>query len=244
VKIDLKGLYELLYDSWGEQHWWPAESRDEIIIGAILTQNTNWNNVVKALNALKSENLCSLTAIRKPETAKIAKLIRPSGYYNVKAERLKVLVSVIIEKNYEKMTLQDARKSLLAVKGVGNETADSILLYAFNKPIFVIDAYTIRILQRIYPKLECKNYNDYQELFHRNLPPDYLLFNEFHALLVKLGKTLCRKSKPHCQECPLASEIDNANSFVGVYTFDHIASCGDFPCQGQGCPWDICQAQG
>jgi len=190
-------IYNRLLKSFGKQHWWPIVSKNkqfEIIIGAILTQNTSWKNVEKAINNLKKNNLISINKILKINVKKLAFLIKSSGYYNQKAERLKIIADFL--KNNKNPT----RDELLNIKGIGPETADSILLYAFNKPVFVIDAYTKRIMKKLGYKQE--EYNKLQKLFENNLPKKYRLFNEYHALLVELGKNYCRK-QPVCKECPV-----------------------------------------
>jgi len=205
-------IYKQLYTSFGKQHWWPTilegelhpsyhgkgvlngKQRFEIIIGAILTQNTSWKNVEKAINKLHKTNLIDIKKLSKINIKRLASLIKSSGYYNQKAERLKIIAKFIINNK------NPTRDELLNLKGIGPETADSILLYAFNKPVFVIDAYTKRIMQRIgYKEGE---YDKLQKLFENNLPKKYRLFNEYHALLVELGKNHCRK-KPVCKECPI-----------------------------------------
>jgi endonuclease-3 related protein len=160
----------------------------------ILTQNTNWKNVEKALYNLSKNNLINIDKIKKIKKEKLAKLIRPAGYYNQKAERLK-LIADFISKNPS-----PAREQLLNVKGIGPETADSILLYAYNKPFFVIDAYTKRIFQRLGYKAD--DYEEWQKQFTNNLPKNTEIFNEYHALLVELGKNHCKK-KPICIKCPV-----------------------------------------
>ena len=190
-------IYNILYKEFGSQKWWPAKTKNkqfEIIIGAILTQNTSWKNVEKAINNLEKAKLISINKIKTAGKQKLAKLIKPSGYYNQKAERLKIIA------NFFSKNKSPTREELLAVKGIGPETADSILLYAFNKPFFVIDAYTKRIFSRIgLCKGKCE-YNELQELFQKNLSKKTKLFNEYHALLVELGKRYCRK-KPDCKQC-------------------------------------------
>lgn len=190
-------MYNTLLKEFGKQHWWPTVSENkqfEIIIGAILTQNTSWKNVEKAINNLKKNKLIDIKKISNINVKKLAPLIKSSGYYNQKAERLKIIANFLIKNK------NPTRDELLNLKGIGPETADSILLYAFNKPVFVIDAYTKRIIKRIGYKQE--EYNELQELFENNLPKKYRLFNEYHALLVELGKNYCRK-KQVCKECPL-----------------------------------------
>lgn len=208
-KIQL--IYKKLYKSFGKQGWWPltiegyeskhhagepktGKHRFEIIIGAILTQNTNWKNVEKALYNLSKNNLIDIDKIRKMEKEKLAKLIKPAGYYNQKAERLRIIAE-FLSKNKE-----PTRKQLLNVKGIGPETTDSILLYAYDKAFFVIDAYTKRIFERL--GYRAKDYDGWQKLFMNNLPKDTELFKEYHALLVELGKNYCKK-KAICEECPV-----------------------------------------
>ena len=173
-----------------------------MIIGAILTQNTSWNNVEKAINNLKENDLIASDKILKVDTQKLANLIKPSGYYNQKAERLKIIAKFFKENK------EVTRENLLKVKGVGPETADSILLYAFNKPYFVIDTYTKRIFKRL-GIAKTEDYNQLQELFHKNLDNNSKLFNEYHALLVRLGKEFCTKT-PICKKC-LLNNICNHN---------------------------------
>jgi endonuclease-3 related protein len=205
---DLTEIYELLYDVFGPQHWWPGETRFEIIAGAILTQNTNWANVERAISNLKSADLLDPHKIHQLDTSQLAELIRPAGYSNIKAKRLKNFLDWLFG-NYdgelsslENVDTERLRVELLSIKGVGRETADSILLYAFERPIFVVDAYTARIACRhglIGPDAD---YEQLRELFESSLPQDIKLFNEYHALLVRLGKEFCRP-KARCAECPL-----------------------------------------
>lgn len=208
---NLEEIYNLLLNKFGCQGWWPLtiegyeskhhsgepkteKHRFEISMGAILTQNTNWKNVEKALYNLSKNNLISIKKIKKIKQEKLAELIRSAGYYNQKAERLKIIAE-FLSKNQS-----PTREQLLQVKGIGPETADSILLYAYNKPFFVIDAYTKRIFERLGYK--AKDYDEWQKLFMDNLPKDIRLFNEYHALLVELGKNRCKK-KPICEGCPI-----------------------------------------
>ncbi len=201
--------YERLSEFFGPQRWWPAESPFEVLVGAVLTQNTNWQNVERAVDRLRQAGLLSLSGLRELSETQLASLIRPSGYYNVKARRLLNLVRMIDEMyggRLELLFAQDtetARQALLAVKGIGEETADSILLYAGNHPIFVVDAYTYRICVRHNVVDEECDYRSLQELFMNNLQPDVSLFNEFHALLVMTGKHFCKKAQPRCEQCPL-----------------------------------------
>ncbi|MFA5115065.1 MAG: endonuclease III domain-containing protein [Candidatus Omnitrophota bacterium] len=205
----LTRIYQKLYAAFGPQYWWPADTPFEVMAGAILTQNTNWSNVEKAVANLKKEKLLSPRKLFKAPLNKIARLIRPSGYYNVKAGRLKEF-SGFLCRSYQgsirKMARQghwQLRRQLLAVKGIGEETADSILLYSLSKPVFVVDAYTRRILLRHRLIKEGAGYQDVQNLFMENIKNRLKLFNEYHALLVRVGKDFCFKNNPRCQGCPL-----------------------------------------
>jgi len=205
----LKKIYEILYNAFGEMHWWPGESQFEIIVGAILTQNTSWSNVEKAIDNLKAKNLLTPFAMNKLPKEKLAQLIKPSGFYIQKAEKLKHFLDFLFSRysgsldRLSKKPLFPLRKELLEIFGIGKETADSILLYALNKPIFVVDAYTKRILVRHRIIDEKADYDTIQRLFMENLESDVKLFNNYHAILVKLGKELCKKTKPLCEKCPL-----------------------------------------
>ncbi|MCK4839999.1 MAG: endonuclease III domain-containing protein [Desulfobulbaceae bacterium] len=202
-------IYHRLYRHFGPQHWWPGETQLEITVGAVLTQNTNWQNVEKAITNLQALNLLSLPALTKIPVDILAQHIRPSGYYNLKAKRLKNLIAAIGREDEDLASflatdLDTLRQNLLAVKGIGPETADAIILYAAAKPIFVIDAYTHRVLLRHNLIWEESDYHEMQELFMSALPEDVGLYNEYHALLVKLGKEFCLKRKPKCADCPLS----------------------------------------
>jgi len=210
LKADLiLKFYQKLYRHFGPQHWWPGETPFEVMVGAILTQNTAWKNVERAIENLKKENALSPEEINKMNIEKLAQLIKPSGFYNLKAKRLKSFIERFMEdfhgdiqemKKLEKHTL---REWLLSIPGIGRETADSIILYAIEKPIFVVDAYTRRILSRHGFIKGDEDYDEIQEIFHRNLPHDTGLFNEYHALIVRLGKEYCKKQNPLCETCPL-----------------------------------------
>ncbi|MBI4685161.1 MAG: endonuclease III domain-containing protein [Nitrospirae bacterium] len=203
-------IYKRLYKSFGPQHWWPGDTPFEVAVGAILTQNTNWGNVEKAINNLKREKLLNAKAIHKMPVNKLASLIRPAGYFNVKAKRLKSFIDFLMNDYHGSMgkmrkgEMYSLREKLLSVNGIGPETADSILLFALAKPIFVIDAYTKRVLSRHDILDHDESYDKFQELFHSSLKKDVKLFNEYHALFVRVGKTFC-KTKPVCGECPLNS---------------------------------------
>lgn len=218
VQKDLINIYHLLLSHFGFQNWWPGQTQDEIIIGAILTQGVSWQNVEKAINNLKQHHLCSLEAIDKTKSKKIAKLIKPALYFNRKAMKLKVFAAYLSE-NFSgnlgemmAMNLKELRTILLGLKGIGPETADSIILYAAKKPIFVVDAYTKRIFSRIgIIKKEWK-YDKIQLFCQQNLLPELTLFQDFHAQIVKLGKEHCRKHKPVCHNCPISCLCDYGKS--------------------------------
>ncbi|MDD5282154.1 MAG: endonuclease III domain-containing protein [Candidatus Omnitrophica bacterium] len=209
MKRRLNRIFLRLYSDFGPQHWWPADSSFEVIIGAILTQNTNWANVEKAIFALKERKCLNPKGLLRLSSRRLGNLIKSSGYYNIKAERIKNFLRFFFRfysADIRRMGSQDLaalRSQLLAVKGVGPETADSILLYALNKPVFVIDAYTKRIFSRHRILAENATYGQAQDIFMGNLKNDAKLFNEYHALLVKLGKDYCRKQNPKCEICPL-----------------------------------------
>ncbi len=205
----LNQIYTALYSAWGPQHWWPGKTVFEIMTGAVLTQNTAWTNVEKAITNLRSGRVLTLAGIERITVRRLSSLIRPSGYHNVKAKRLRNLVDFIrvqyrgsLKKMFS-VKSDELRKKLLEVNGIGPETADSILLYAGGKPFFVVDAYTRRILGRHGLINETAPYESVQKLFMDNLPRQSRLYNEFHALLVKAAKEHCKKSRPVCRACPL-----------------------------------------
>ncbi len=211
----LKTLYRSLLDSFGPQDWWPGETPFEVMVGAILTQNTNWRNVERAIDNLKEADLIDPRALHNCPVEKLATLIRPAGYFNVKARRLKALVDWLITRHdgsvRDALTgdIEDCRAELLRINGVGPETADSILLYAGNHASFVVDAYTRRILSRHGLCAPQASYDEIKSLFEDALPHDAQLFNEYHALLVYLGKQHC-KPKPECGSCPVANVFAGA----------------------------------
>ena len=208
LRNELVVIYERLDERFGDLHWWPADNPFEVMVGAVLTQNTAWANVEKALAALRDNGLLLPNAISRIKPGELALLVRPSGYYNLKAARLKALVRFFMEsyagsvEEMQKEALPVLRKKLLGVWGVGRETADSILLYACEKPIFVIDAYTKRLLFRHRLIPETLSYEGMQALFMDNLPHEVPLFKQYHALIVNTAKTFCRKT-PNCSSCPL-----------------------------------------
>lgn len=209
MESDYQRAYQLLYTYFGPQHWWPGETEIEIVVGAILVQNTNWQNVEKAIVNLQDAGVLSFEALAAMPIEQLAEFIRPSGFFNVKAKRLKALLCMIEEEySSELQNLLDdelwvAREKLLSVKGVGQETADSILLYAANQPIFVVDAYTHRVFSRHNLLDEETDYESIQETFMANLAKDVQLYNEYHALIVAVAKKYCKKTKPLCDSCPL-----------------------------------------
>ncbi|MBI2860926.1 MAG: endonuclease [Chloroflexi bacterium] len=204
----LQDIYCRLFACYGPQHWWPADEPFEVMVGAILTQSTSWTNVEKAITSLKSAGALSPRALRQLPQDEVARLIHSCGYHNVKARRLKSFVQWLGEVCGDDLDrlfaarADELRKQLLSVYGVGEETADSILLYAGGKPVFVIDAYTRRITSRVGLSTSDAGYGALQSLFTDNLPADAALFNEYHALLVRLGKEVCRPG-PVCQRCCL-----------------------------------------
>ena len=206
----LTDLYHRLYEAYGPRGWWPGEGPFEVIIGAILTQAASWKNVELALDNLKAANCWSFQAIDACPPDQLAGIVRPSGYFNAKAAKLKAFAAHVLDKydgDLGLMFAQDTaslRQELLSIHGIGPETADDILVYAAAKPSFVIDTYTTRILERldIAPENGRRRYADWQALFHNNLPADVALFNEFHALLDHHAGSVCRKT-PVCDQCCL-----------------------------------------
>ncbi len=201
MRSSLKNIYNKLYSHFGPQHWWPAKTTFEVMVGAILTQNTAWPNVERAIKNLKKEKLLSPRKINDVSLRKLGSVIKPSGFYNEKAKKLKNFVKFLLKHG----TANIRREDLLGVKGIGPETADSILLYALGKPVFVVDAYTRRVFARHKLIPEDASYEQIQAFFMKNLSNSTRLFNEYHALIVKVGKNYCRKNKPLCEICPLKS---------------------------------------
>ena len=208
MSLKLGELYRHLFARYGPQHWWPADSPFEVIIGAILTQSAAWGNVEKAILNLKSAGALSPESLRVLPPERLGELIYPSGYYNAKALKIKAFVEYLGKAHRDSLDdlfsldIPHLRGELLAIHGIGPETADSIILYAARKPVFVIDAYTRRILGRLGHNPPGGSYSDFQELFMQNLPAEEKLFNEYHALLVRHGKEVCKKS-PLCDHCCL-----------------------------------------
>ena len=206
--VDIRGVYRTLFRAYGPQHWWPGDSKFEIMVGAVLTQNTAWTNVEKAIVNLKRANALSPQAILAMTSKRLGRLLKPSGYFNVKARRLKALCRWLVEqggtRKLSALPTPALRDALLAVHGVGPETADDILLYAFERPVFVIDAYTRRIFARLGIIDAHDDYEALRGSFETRLGPDVGVFNEYHALIVAHGKDVCRP-KPRCDRCCLAT---------------------------------------
>ncbi len=205
----LAEVFERLHREYGPQHWWPGETPFEVIVGAILTQSAAWTNVEKAIANLKAVGALSPGGIHRLDEGELAALIRPSGYFNAKARKLKAFVEMLYERfggdlgALLAVPAPHLRDLLLSTHGIGPETADSIVLYAAGQPAFVIDAYTRRIFGRLGFDSGRDRYDDWRSLFTSALPSDPALFNEYHALIVRLGKDRCRRSRPLCERCPL-----------------------------------------
>jgi endonuclease-3 related protein len=210
----LIGMYEVMLDTLGPSHWWPGDSPFEIVIGAILTQNTNWKNVEKAIGNLKENDLLTPQALYALDPEKLAELIRPAGYYNIKTRRIRNFLSFLKSEaeldllQLKNHSLDELRPKILAVNGIGPETADSILLYALDFPTFVVDAYTARMMNRHGVVHEDIDYHELQALFVDVLPENVSVYNEYHALIVRVGKDWCKKKKGLCESCPLQPFLD------------------------------------
>ncbi|MBN2568204.1 MAG: endonuclease III domain-containing protein [Deltaproteobacteria bacterium] len=208
VRERLAVIYQKLNEHFGDLKWWPGETPFEISVGAILTQNTSWKNVEKAIRRLKAAEMLTPERLFHAKEEVIAELIRPSGYYRIKAKRLKFFIKFLYDEyngSMEKMfgaDLWDLRKKLLGVHGIGEETADSIMLYGGGKDIFVVDTYTRRIMERAGLVEKDWTYGHIQKLFMENLPQERRLYNQYHAFLVNTGKYYCKRD-PRCDECPL-----------------------------------------
>jgi len=216
IQSILLEAYALMHTYFGPRNWWPADSPFEVMIGAILTQNTAWTNVEKAIQNIKNKNALSIRRLQEISEEELAAWIRPSGYYNIKARRLKAFINFlcnVFDGEIDKMAKCDGgdlRTQLLGVYGIGEETADSILLYALEKPFFVVDAYTRRLFSRHGLISEGVSYEETQRFFMRHLARDVALYNEYHALIVETGKTFCGKN-PKCPACPLSAFHDGPN---------------------------------
>ncbi len=220
----LRAFYERLLATYGPQHWWPADTPTEVVIGAILTQNTAWRGVERAIERLGARGALDLKVVHEMKEADLAELIRPAGTYRVKAARLKAFASVVCVEFGGDLNamldgeIEEARARLLAVRGIGPETADAILLYAADRPTFVVDAYTRRVLRRHHLIDDDADYKSIRALFYEAIEPSAETYNEYHALLVAVGKAHCRKHA-RCDDCPLADwphdcDITNAPHIV------------------------------
>ena len=217
-RLTLAHLYHRLFDHYGPQHWWPADTPFEVMVGAVLTQNTAWTNVERAIDNLRQAGLLDPAAMAAQSPAQLARQIRPSGYFNVKARRLHALCEWLLsEPDAEAIDTETLRQRLLAIHGIGPETADDILLYAYQRPVFVIDAYTRRLCSRLGLLEADLTYEALRAAFEQALPKEVALFNEYHALIDHHAKLICRP-KPRCGECflsgdcPGGRDIDNPSS--------------------------------
>ena len=208
----MRNFYSVLYRKYGPQNWWPAQTKLECAAGAILTQNTSWKNVEKAIEALRENSMLSSEKLKTVPHERLAALIRPCGYHNLKARRLKNFIDFLfagyagVMENMLSEKTDTLREKLLSVNGIGEETADSILLYSLGRPVFVVDNYSRRILRRHRLIPEGASYSEIQRLFVRSLPADTEIFGEYHALIVKTGKLHCRRTNPRCEGCPLEND--------------------------------------
>jgi endonuclease-3 related protein len=210
---DFRQIYRALLARFGPQGWWPGETPLEVCLGAVLTQSTNWGNVERALAALKGETGLDFAKLRALGEGELARLVRPAGFFHQKAERLRLLLAWLDGRcggdftRFKAIPTETLRGELLALRGIGPETADSILLYALGRPVFVVDAYTRRVAQRHGWADARAGYDDLAALFTTRLPRDPAMYNEFHALFVRLCKEHCRRRNPRCHPCPIAGII-------------------------------------
>ena len=215
----LRDIYARLYARYGPQHWWPGNSQLEVILGAILTQSAAWTNVEKALANLKAAGTLSVDALRRIDEIELATLLRPSGYFNAKARKVKAFIDHLWDnyagdlKSFLSKETLELREELLSLYGIGEETADDIVLYAADKPSFVIDGYTRRILERLGFSPDNESYRAYQQFFHQNLPADPALYNEYHALLDRHAKLTCKKV-PLCEGCCLLELCPTGKAYI------------------------------
>jgi len=214
----LQLFFRTLLDAYGPQHWWPGETPFEVMVGAVLTQNTNWANVERAINNLKKAKLLDPEKLHALDPGRLAELIRPAGYFQVKTKRLKNFLAWLMTacdgdiSQLQSWSVHQLREELLSVNGIGRETADSIILYSLNKPTFVVDTYTYRILVRHGLLDADSDYDAIKDYCESHLPEDIALYNEFHALLVMVGKNHC-KPRPQCETCPLNRFEHTIDSF-------------------------------
>ncbi len=205
-RLSLESLYHRLFDHYGRQHWWPADSPFEVMVGAVLTQNTAWSNVERAIDNLRRAGLLDPAAMADLAPDRLAQPIRPSGYFNVKAKRLQALCQWLLNETAAQSLATDTlRERLLAIHGIGPETADDILLYAYERPVFVIDAYTRRLCGRLSLVDGELSYEALRATFEQALPKQVALFNEYHALIDHHAKLVCRP-RPRCDACFLRGD--------------------------------------
>lgn len=216
----IKAIQKRLHEHFGPQHWWPADSPFEVVIGAVLTQNTAWTNVERAIGNLRQAECLTAERLAEIPPSQLEELIRPAGFFRQKSIRLQNIARILNHEWQNSLTtlcagpMDEARERLLSLSGVGPETADSILLYAADRPSFVVDAYTRRVFQRVGVLAGDESYDEIRCTFMLNLPEDVQLFNEYHAQIVRLAKTCCRKKKTFCSECPLNDLCQNANPSI------------------------------
>ncbi len=212
----LMEAYERMLAAFGPQHWWPGDSPFEIMVGAVLVQNTSWRNVERAIQNLRDAGVMEPHALYQLSPTELSELIRPAGYYQLKTKRLRNLLRFIVEEHdgsLESMfqvSLSSLREELLQINGIGPETADAILLYAGGLPTFVVDTYTYRVLARHGWLGYDASYDDMKDYFESTLPADARLYNEYHALLVRVGKDYCKRATPNCEACPLAPMLPHS----------------------------------
>lgn len=210
----IRSMYDTLLEALGPSHWWPGDTPFEVAVGAVLTQNTNWGNVEKAIGNLKAANVLEPRLLYELPLDEMAELIRPAGYFNIKANRLHNLLQFIKDEtdfdleSLKRYSVDDLRPKILGVNGIGPETADAILLYALELPVFVIDAYTARLVQRHGLGYEGIDYHELQAIFMDALPENVAVYNEYHALIVRVGKEWCKKKAGLCDSCPLQIYLD------------------------------------
>lgn len=222
----LRAVYARLLDAFGAQDWWPAQSAFEVMIGAILTQNTAWTNVERALERLRSRIPLDAESILALDPLELADALRPSGYFNVKSQRVRGFCEAYLQagghRGLDSLETPELRARLLAIKGIGPETADDILLYAFDRPVFVVDAYTRRIFERLGLLAGGETYDGIRRAFEQALGPDVPMLKEYHALIVLQGKEVCR-TRPACERCALrrtcaAAAASHSDSFTSSRT--------------------------
>jgi endonuclease-3 related protein len=211
----IQAFYRAMLEGLGPQGWWPAETPFEVVVGAVLTQNTNWTNVERAIANLKREGLLEARALEAIDAERLGEVIRPAGYFRLKARRLKNVIHLLTDRfggdldALFALSTESLRETVLGVSGIGPETADSIVLYAAERPVFVVDAYTARILYRHGLVDSDAGYDDLQSLMAGCLPDDVALLKEYHALLVAVGKRYCKKRMPVCAGCPLEPFLED-----------------------------------